>query len=178
MIVDLLFLAIAAYGYYVGYNRGIIKTVFSIISIVVGLLMALRFTSFVHGLIQSLFNTNNLLTFLCSLLLTFFAVMLVIRLGARFIERGLEAIKLNILNKVLGGFLIAAFFLLIFSTVLWFIDRAGVVREETKQHSITMPYLLAFPIQMKGVFQDLRQLVNTAWQDGLESTKKQAPAKE
>jgi len=68
MIIDILCLGTVAMGFWMGYNRGIVQTAFSIIALFVGLLVAFKFSEVTNSLLEKLFgNDNPLIYFLKAL---------------------------------------------------------------------------------------------------------------
>ena len=52
MIIDLAALLLVLYGFYVGYTRGIIKTVFALVSLIIGIVAALSLSPLVIDFLQ------------------------------------------------------------------------------------------------------------------------------
>jgi len=152
MWIDLVFAAIAAYGFYWGYSRGIIRTVVSIAAIFIGFVLAVRFAPQTTELIAKLFKTpaEGALP-LIGFVVTFVLVLLLLRLVANAIEKMLTAIKLNVLNKVAGGLATAILATLVFSILLIFVNSANLISDDAKATSITYASLEAFPDQAYAV---------------------------
>ncbi|MBK8705844.1 MAG: CvpA family protein [Saprospiraceae bacterium] len=87
MIVDILFLIAAGYGFYLGFSRGIIKTVFTVLSIMIGVVAAAKFGPAMTDFLESVANSHSPLMFIAGLLLTFVATMLLIRIAANVAEK-------------------------------------------------------------------------------------------
>jgi uncharacterized membrane protein required for colicin V production len=162
MIVDILFLIAAGYGFYLGFSRGIIKTVFTVLSIMIGVVAAAKFGPAMTDFLESVANSQSPLMFIAGLLLTFVATMLLIRIAANVAEKGLETANINIINQVAGGLVMGSILTLIYSTLILFSDRSHIIDENTKTESMTYEYLIEFPGQfVKGakkvwpVFEDL-----------------------
>jgi membrane protein required for colicin V production len=145
MVIDIIFVLAVVYGFYVGYSRGIIKTVFTILSYVIGLIAAFKFAPSATRLLESTFDSNNPLMFIAGFLLAFVGTMLLIRLFAKGLETILETVNVNFVNQVAGGVLMAAVMVLIYSLILWFGDKSNIVSDETKQESFTYDYLEKYP---------------------------------
>ena len=144
MMIDIFFALVAAWGFYLGFSRGIIKTIFTILSVVFGLIMAVRFGPQVTKLLESALSDNPLM-FIAGFLITFVGVMMIIRLYARFLDGALQSAHINFINQFIGGFFTAAFFTLLFSGLLWFGDKAGLIEDQTKDDSATYAYLEQYP---------------------------------
>ena len=103
MAIDIIAILIAVYGFYLGYTKGIVKTIFGIVSIFIGLLAALKLSPYLVKGLEKVSGSNSPLIFLLGFALTFVLTLFLIRfLGNRF-EDLLKAIKINFFNQVLGG---------------------------------------------------------------------------
>lgn len=168
MIIDLLFLITAIYGLYLGYSRGIIKTVFTVLSVLFGVIIAFRFSPDTTKLLESLFTSTNPLMFIAGFLLTFVLTMIGIRMFARVLENGLESANINFLNQAAGAALTAAFTTLLFSTLVLFANKAHLIEEDTKQDSITYSYLEKYPQTMWGLLGKAKPTLQRFWDRSVE----------
>lgn len=148
MWIDIVFAVVAAYGFYWGYSRGIIRTVISVAAIFIGFVLAVRFAPAVTEVLSNLFNTPAAGALpLIGFIVAFVLVLLGLRLVATAIERVLTTVKLNILNKVAGGLATAILATLVFSILLMFVNSANLISLDTKTKSITYQALEDFPAQ-------------------------------
>lgn len=144
MVIDVIFAVFALWGFYLGFSRGIIKTVFTILSVVFGLMIAFRFGPDMTHFLESAVNDNALM-FLAGFLLTFVLTMVIIRLFASFLEGAMESANINFINQAIGGAVMAGLMVLLYSVLLWFGDRSHLINEEAKQESMTYTYLEQYP---------------------------------
>jgi membrane protein required for colicin V production len=162
MVVDIIFAAVVVYGFYVGFTRGIIRTVFAVISIVVGLLAAFKFSPAVTNLLENQFGEQPLL-FILGFALTFAAAMLLIRMLARGMESVLRLGNINFINQAAGGVFLAAVMVLLYSVILWFGDQARIINQETKRSSMVYRYLEDYPTLVWNMGGKLRPIVEDFW---------------
>ncbi len=172
MWLDILFLIVAGYAFYNGYTAGIIRTVFFAASILIGLLVSMRYAGKVTAILQDIFNSDNALVFLLGFLLTFLLVIGLIRWLATGLEKLLGTVKLNFVNKGVGGLLYATLGTIILSTLLGLLDKATVISEESKNHSITWPLLATVPDQAKIAYQHIQPIFKGFWSDTKEVLEK------
>lgn len=144
MVIDVVFAIFALWGFYLGFVRGIIKTVFTILSVVFGLMVAFRFGPQMTEILEQTLSDNALM-FVAGFLLTFVLTMLLIRLLARVLEGALETANINFINQIIGGGFMAALTILLYSVLLWFGDRSHLIDDQTKKNSATYPYLEQYP---------------------------------
>ncbi len=168
MIIDLLFLIVAMYGLYLGYSRGIIKTVFTVLSYLFGVVAAFRFAPDMTDFLESAFDSTTPLMFIAGLLLTFVLTMIGIRMIAKFLENGLQTANINFINQAAGGILTAAAFTLLFSSMMVFADKSRLIEDETKRQSFTYAYLDRYPKAALALFQKSKPTLQRFWDRSME----------
>ncbi len=156
MVLDIMLLIFAGYGFYLGYSKGIIGTVFTFLAYTLGLVAGIKFAPAMTSTLEDLFNNTNPLMFLAGFLLSFVLIMIVIRTLAKGLEGVLKAGNINIINKMIGGAFISGIMMVIFSIFLWFGDSANIVNDASKRGSLTYPYLKPLPAQAYEMAQNLQ----------------------
>ncbi len=132
------------------------------ISIVVGLLAAFKFSPAVTNLLENQFGEQPLL-FILGFALTFAAAMLLIRMLARGMESVLRLGNINFINQAAGGVFLAAVMVLLYSVILWFGDQARIINQETKRSSMVYRYLEDYPTLVWDMGGKLRPIVEDFW---------------
>ena len=110
MMLDLIVAIVVALGFYLGYSRGLIKTVFDTLALIIGIVAALKLSPITIDVINSIFKTSPAITFLVGVVLTFIGIMALIRFIGNKLEDILEAVNINFINKIAGGVLQGLFF--------------------------------------------------------------------
>lgn len=172
MIIDILFLLVAGFGFYRGYNSGIIRTVFTVISIILGLIIAMRYAVPFSETLSRLFNVEHPFMFIVGFLLAFILSLLLVRMIARLLERVLQSLNINILNRLAGGFVFSFILILIYSVILWFLIEARLIKDIAIEESFTYPYLETFPDQSKLIFEKTKPIVREFWNNTGEAMNK------
>ncbi len=165
MIIDILCIGAMALGFWMGYARGIIKTVFGLLSLFFGLLVALKFAPVTTNLLERLFGGESVLIFLMGFVLTFVAIMLLVRVLAKGLEKLMTSIKLNFINKFAGGALFSMVMVVLFSILVWFFDRGGLIENSTKNASVSYPTLVQLPSASQSLLEKVKPLFLEFWQD-------------
>lgn len=145
MVIDFVFFIVAAYGFWIGYSRGIIQTVFTVASFLFGLMAAAKFGPSMTELLQGFFPGGGALLLLVGVVLTFVLTMALFRFVAKALEGMLESVNINFINQILGGIVSAVFFVFFFSVLVMFADRSRIIDEQTKEDSLTYEFLEPFP---------------------------------
>lgn len=166
MIIDIVFAIVAAYGFYLGFSKGIIKTVFTVLSVLFGLIAAFKFSPAMTDFLETTFSSHPMM-FLVGFLLSFVLTMVLIRMIARFLEGALQTANINIINQLAGGLLLTSLLVLMYSAIIWFADQTELIENE-KKTSITYPYLRQYPEQVWKVAKALGPTLENFWDHSLD----------
>lgn len=179
MIIDIVVALFIILAVIKGYRQGLIVALFSVIAFIVGLAAALKLSVVVAGYIGNAVNISDKWLPIISFAVVFFIVVLLVRLGAKFIEKSVELAMLGWLNKLGGILLYAGLYILIFSILIFYADQLGFIKPETKNESVTYAYVQPWGPKLmeglgkiipifKGMFKDL--------EDFFDGVSKQVPS--
>lgn len=163
MTLDIVVAIILAFGFYVGYQRGLIRTVFDTASLFIGVIATLQLAQYVAPMVESIVNINPAISWIIAIVLTFIVVMAFIRFVGKKLEDIFKAINLNFVNKIAGGALQAAFFALLISLGLYFLDNLKLLEEKTKTESRSYNMLVLLPRHTQDVFIKLKPVFTGFW---------------
>lgn len=168
MTLDIIFVLVAALGFWMGYSRGIIQTVFTVLSFTIGLLAAFKMAPAFTNFLEDLTKSDNPLMFIAGFLLSFIIMMVILRLISRGLEGLLKSANINFINQIIGGAVLGAGAILIYSTMVWFADKSHMIDQKTKEESLTYNYTKEFPGQMKVVGEQLKPVFTDFWNEALD----------
>lgn len=168
MTLDIIFILFAGLGFWMGYSRGIIKTVFTVLSFTIGLLAAFKMAPAFTNFLEDLTKNNNPLMFIAGFLLSFIIMMVILRLIARGLEGLLKSANINFINQIAGGVVLGALSILVYSTMVWFGDKSHMIDQQTKDTSITYRYTKEFPGQMQAIATQLKPVFTDFWNEALD----------
>jgi uncharacterized membrane protein required for colicin V production len=169
MMIDLAALLLALYGFYVGYTRGIIKTVFALVSLLIGILAALTLSPVVISYLQQWISWHPGLVFVIGFALTFIVSLIIIRFIGKKIEDLLKFAQVNFINKIAGGIILGLLLLVFYSYALWGINSFGLLSEENKNSSISYTYLETLPLKTQGLMDEAKPLFQGFWDQMVET---------
>ncbi|SER07712.1 CvpA family protein [Neolewinella agarilytica] len=153
MAIDIICLIFLAYGFWIGYSKGIIATVLTLASYVFGILAAMKFGPIMGDVLYEWFpviTTGG--SFLLGFILVFFLTLVLFKIVSRGLTGFLETVNINFINQILGGILSGLFFTFIFSGLVYFGDRSRIISDEVRTTSIT--------------YQPLSQIRMAVWEQG------------
>jgi uncharacterized membrane protein required for colicin V production len=168
MVIDIIFMIFAGYGFYLGFSKGIIKTLFTVLSFVFGIIAAFKFAPAATNFLETAFNNENPLMFLAGFLMAFVITMIVIRTLAKGIEGVLKTANINIINQIAGGILLAGLMILLYSMLLWFGDQATLIDNEAKDQSFTYDYIEHFPGKVWTTLEYLQPTFKEFWEESVD----------
>ena len=166
MVLDIIVAIILILAILKGYRQGLIVALFSVIAFIIGLAAALKLSAVVAGHLGNAVKVSDKWLPILSFAVVFLIVVLLVRLGARFIQKTVELAMLGWLNRVGGILLYAGLYVLIFSVLLFYADQLGFIKPETKNDSVTYAYIQPWGPKLmdgigkiipvfKGMFEDL-----------------------
>jgi membrane protein required for colicin V production len=141
MIIDLLFAVIMVMALIQGYRRGFIVAVFSFLAIIIGVAAALKLSAVVAEHIGNSVNISNRWLPVLSFFLVFVVIVLLVRLGARAIQRLTETLLLGWLNRLGGIILYVLLYTTVFSIVLFFATQVNLIKPATIKSSVTYGFI-------------------------------------
>ncbi|MGB3163682.1 MAG: CvpA family protein, partial [Chitinophagaceae bacterium] len=111
MLIDLIFAVILVLAILKGYQRGLVIGLFSLVAVIIGLAAAMKLSTVVAGYIGKAVKVSEEWLPIISFAVVFLIVLLLIRLGARAIEKAIEVVLLGWVNKIGGIILFAAIYI-------------------------------------------------------------------
>lgn len=141
MIIDLVFIALLVLALIQGYRRGLIVAIFSLVSIIVGLAAAIKLSSVVANHLGTAVKISDRWLPIISFAIVFIVVVLLVRLGAKAIQRVTETIFLGWVNKLGGIILYVALYTTVLSVLIFYANQIKLIRPGTLQASVTYPFI-------------------------------------
>lgn len=142
MILDVIFGLVLLAAFYNGYTKGILYSVFSLVAIVLGIILAMNFSTAASIWLHNNFNIPRMIMPVLSFILIVLAVVGAVKLVAYLVEKFLKALMLNFVNKLAGGLLWSFIATLLFSVLVFFIAKAGFLTDNLVQSSQTYNYIV------------------------------------
>jgi membrane protein required for colicin V production len=141
MLIDLLALVLLVVAIFKGFSKGLIVAVFSFLAFLVGLAAALKLSALAAQYIGSSVNVSARWLPVLAFALVFFVVVLLVRLGAKVIERVVQVAMLGWVNRLGGVLFFVAIYGFIYSIVLFYAVQLHLLSEETTTASVVYPWL-------------------------------------
>jgi uncharacterized membrane protein required for colicin V production len=163
MLIDILLVIFALAGFWAGYTKGIVSTLFSILGYIIALLITLKISPWFTDFLVSSFKMEKMFALIFGTLALLLLFIFLIRLLLRKVTMYLEKSKISAANKVIAGLIMACMGILFFSLVLWPMNQFGILNENAKTTSISYHVLEGIPDKMRTVIEKLKPLFNRYW---------------
>ena len=141
MLIDIIYAVIIVLAALQGYRSGLIVGLFSLVAIIIGLAAAMKLSTVVAGYIGRNVNVSEEWLPLISFVVVFLIVVLLIRWGARAIEKTVEIALLGWVNKLGGIIFYVALYTIVFSVLLFYAEQMKLLQAETINKSITYSFV-------------------------------------
>jgi membrane protein required for colicin V production len=163
MIIDLIFVVVFLYGFWLGYTRGFIGTLFKIAAYTLGFVVAFKLTPLITNVLESGFHSAHPMLFFMAFFISLLLVFLLMRLLGKGITTMVEQVHLGFFNQVVGGTLLAAFSTLLYSVLIWFVVKAQFIQDHTLRDSKSYPVLEHLPYRAKAAATQLKPFFLEFW---------------
>lgn len=135
MLLDILAVVAVGFGFYRGFTKGLIVTLFSMVAWLIGLVAALRLTAAGSSAMRDALDSTSPWIPIVTFVMIFLAVVVLVILFAKLVDKIITVAQLGLWNKIAGGLVEGALFLLIVSIVYWMLQNGGVITPETRADS-------------------------------------------
>lgn len=141
MLLDIIFAALIVFAVLKGYQRGLIVGLFSLVAVIIGLAAAMKLSVVMADYLGKAVNISNQWMPVISFAVVFLLVILLIRLGAKAIEKTVEMAMMGWLNKIGGIILFAAIYITVFSVLVFYAEQLKLLKPDTIDKSVTYSFI-------------------------------------
>ena len=141
MLIDFTFAALLILAIIKGYQKGFIIAIFSIIAVIIGLAAALKLSTAVAGYLKDSISVSAKWLPFIAFALVFFVVIILVRLGAKLIEKTFQAVMLGWLNRIGGILLYAVLYLIILSIFIFYAEKLQLLQQAAIESSQTYHFI-------------------------------------
>ena len=141
MFLDLIYAVIIVLAILHGYRRGLIVGLFSLAAVIIGLAAAMKLSIVADKYIGKVISISDEWMPVISFAVVFLIIVLLIRLGARAIEKTIQIAMLGWVNKIGGIIFYAAVYTVVFSVILFYAEQMKWLQPETINKSVTYSFV-------------------------------------
>lgn len=127
MAVDILFIIMAAFGFYFGFTFGLMKAVLAVISLIIAIAVAMGSTPMMTNLMSETFQLDTVFLPFIAFGVTLLVVLMLARIVTKLIEETVDNKQFNLISQIIGGIMMALVFTLLYSVLVIFFGQAKVL---------------------------------------------------
>lgn len=116
--IDLLLSSLFVYGSVIGFKRGLIREIGSLLGIIISILSVYHFSKQLSNLIQSFLNLTPTISYVASGMIIFLTSIYLVSYISKLITKALNIVALGFLNRISG---------LIFGLLKWIVVMSSLV---------------------------------------------------
>ena len=164
MIIDILLVLFALAGFWLGYSKGLARTLFSIAGYAIAFFATLKLSPWMMDLMISWLKAGKMFALVFGTLLTLFLLILLITWLLKSVENYLKNSRFGGMSKVGGGFVMMMAGILVYGFVFWLITQFGWIGEKTKSTSYTYTLVSKIPSQTGAFIEEFKPLFRRYWE--------------
>ena len=141
MLIDFTFAVLLILAIIKGYQKGLILAIFSILGFIVGLAAALKLSAVVAAYLKDSISVSAKWLPFIAFALVFLIVVILVKLGAKLVEKTFQAVLLGWVNRIGGILLYATLYLIILSIFVFYAEKLQLLQQTTIQSSVTYNFI-------------------------------------
>lgn len=141
MFLDIIFAVIVLLAIIKGIQRGLIVGLFSFLAIIIGLAAAIKLSAVVAVHIGKSIKISDAWLPVISFSIVFIAVILLVRVGAKLIQKTAEIAMLGWINKLGGILFYLAIYIIVYSVLLFYAEQIKLLQPNTAKESVTVSWI-------------------------------------
>jgi len=141
MPIDIVFVLMVFFASIKGFQRGLIIAAFSILAIVIGLTAAIKLSAIAAVHIGKAIRVTDKWLPVISFIAVFIIVVILVRFGAKLIEKTLRLGKLGWANRLGGVLFYTVLYTIILSILIFYAEELHILKPATIHSSATYPYI-------------------------------------
>ena len=141
MVLDIIYAVIIILAILHGSRRGLIVGLFSLLAVIIGLAAAMKLSIVAGKYIGKVIKISDQWLPVISFAIVFLLAVLLIRLGARAIQKMVEMVMLGWANRIGGILFYVAIYTIVFSVLLFYAEQMKILQPETINKSVTYSFV-------------------------------------
>lgn len=160
--IDIVVGIILIIAFFMGFRKGLLRSLASLIGLVLGVYGAMFFSGYVKVYLERWFNWSVDLTNIASFLITFILIMIVFTILGSLLTKVVNFAMLGIFNKLFGGVFNALKFAFVISVIFMFVNASENYRilspQERQESMLYEPIASIAPALLPKIMKEVEDL--------------------
>jgi len=177
MIIDIVLLVFALTGFWLGYTKGIVRTLVMVAAYTFAVLVTLKISPLLMEFLSKTLPIGKVFALIFGTIAILVTLIFLVHWIAKKIDTSFQKGKLSGSDKIIGGIIMLIVGVLFYSMVLWPINQFEMIGEKSKASSISYKTLETIPLKTRTFVEGFKPLFSHFWQV-MEETIQEAQEKE
>lgn len=157
--IDIILLIPLIWGAFIGFKKGLVLELASLVGLILGVYGSLKFSSFTSEKLQEHFEINPDWIGMISFIVTFLIIVFAVFILAKIIDKALKIVALGLINRLLGLLFGLTKYALILSCLLFLFENINskyhLVDNEFKRDSYLYEPIQLTAKPLSGLFEEV-----------------------
>ena len=141
-MLDWIYILLLISAIYKGYKNGAIVTLFSFLSIFIGIILAIKFSTNIQHYISQHWQSNSSWLPKISFFIVFIGSIILVNIAARLLKKTIKMLLLGWFDSLFGIIVTICYFTLVFSIFVYFFNLNSWIPNNWVQSSTCGKYLI------------------------------------
>jgi membrane protein required for colicin V production len=176
MIIDIVLLVFALTGFWLGYTKGVVRTLVMVAAYTVAVLVTLKISPWLMEFLSKTLPIGKVFALIFGTIAILVSLIFLIHWIAKKVDTSFQKGKLSGSDKIIGGVIMLIVGVLFYSMLLWPINQFNMIGEKAKASSMSYKTLETIPLKTRTFVEGFKPLFNHFW-EVMENTIQEAQTK-
>ena len=138
MYLDIIIAVPLLYGLIKGFSNGLIKEIIGLLSLIIGIYVAINFSIFLEQYLPGIFDNYEQFKPILAFALLFVATILIIKLTGSVVNKTTKALGLGFISRILGALFGGVKIILIFCFLLLILKEHKFINAQIQEESVLL----------------------------------------
>ena len=164
-------------GIWLGYAKGLVRTLLNVVTYLIALILTLIFSPWLAEFLSNTFPVGSLFALIFGTIAVFILLSYLLHSLTKKLDKRFKARSRTTPGKISGGIVMLLFSIILYGLVLGTVNQFKLIKEETKQTSISYPVLQTIPDHAVTFVETFKPIFKNYW-EMMEETIQQSKSKE
>jgi membrane protein required for colicin V production len=140
-MIDAIFVFILGLAVFKGLRKGFVMAIFSMVSFIIGIALAIKLSAVTASYLHQETNIQAKWLPAIAFVIILIATIILINLGGKIIEKGLDLALLGWANKIMGAIFFVVLYCLLLSSAIFYLEKMHILTDKKLDASICYPYI-------------------------------------
>lgn len=164
MVIDVLLVLFSIAGFWLGYTRGLIRTLFSVACYFIALILTLILSPYMMDLIIKVFKAGKVFALIFGTIFVMIVLIFLINWALKSVENYLKRTRIGAAGKMIGGILMMLLSMMVCAYFVYALVQLDWIGDKAKEKSHSYPVLEQVPVKTRVVISELKPFFRRYWE--------------